>query len=78
MPTQSERVAKFLCITVFVFTGCSITRSSSPVKCFDINWHLPDLTKISVLDTVVDSISESDPEDELNRRNGGAPLSRSP
>ena len=76
MPIRFERLAKFLCITVFLFSGCSITRSSSPVKCFDINWHFPDLTQISVLDTVVDSISESDPEDELNRRNGGAPLSR--
>lgn len=76
MPTRSERLAKFLCVTAFLFTGCSITRSSSPVKCFDINWHFPDLTQISVLDTVVDSISDSDPDDELNRRNGGAPLSR--
>ncbi|MCU0719771.1 MAG: hypothetical protein MUC83_08710 [Pirellula sp.] len=76
MPIRSERLTKFLCVTIFLFSSCSITRSSSPVKCFDVNWHFPDLTQISVLDTVVDSISESDPEDELNRRNGGAPLSR--
>lgn len=77
MPIQTERLTKFLSIaSIAVFAGCSITRSSSPVKCFDINWHFPDLTQISVLDTVVESISESDPDDELNRRNGGAPLSR--